>query len=131
MRLWVARRDDCLAAMGEVVAACQGLLRGEVFSAVHGIMTVHGLHAETVSGALDVTLRLVEAAALHNGRAPRPKQPRSWLNITGPSSWLPLDSWVFQAAGGSLMDASGVALNPDVESAGRVQRKVVLVALFR
>ena len=125
------RRDECLAAM-VVVAACEGSLRDEVFVALHGIMTAQGEdHAETVSGALDVTLTLVEAAAVHNGRAPRPEKSSGWVNVTGPCSWLPLDSWVFQAAGGSMMDAFGVAQDPDVESAGSVHRKVVVAALQR
>ncbi len=125
------RRDDCLAAMVEVVAACEGLVRNEVVSALNGIVNVHGDHAETVSGALDVTLTLVEAAALHSGSSPRPQHSRYWLNITGPCSWLLLDSWVFQAAGASMGRAFGVAQNPDVESAGSVQRKVVVSALLR
>ncbi len=123
------RRDDCLAAMVEVVPACEGLVRNEVFTALNGIMTGHGDHALTVSGALDVTLTLVEAAALHNGSAPRPMQSRSWLNITGPCSWLLLDSWMFRAAMGSLMDAFDMAENSDVASAGSVQRKAVLAVL--
>ena len=117
--------DDCLVPMVEMVAACEASVCHEVLSALHF------KYAELVPGALDVILTLIEAAALHNGRAARPERPRSWLNITGPCSWLPLDSWVLKAAGGSMMQAFVAAQNPDVESAGSVQRKVVLAALLR
>ncbi len=80
-------------------------------------------------GPMNVALTLVEAAAQHD--APHPEGTRCPLYITGHCSWLPQDSWVLRLASAFLDCAIDIAVDPDIESAGSVRRKVIAVALLR